>query len=111
MQAGDVLRVDFGLPVGSEPGLIHPAVVVTADVALAGGHWRTVHVVSVTSNTERAYVTDVPVAAPGLDRPSVAEGHLLATIDRAQILEDDLGNIGPVALRQIRSVLADLFDI
>ena len=111
MRAGDVVRVDFGMPVGSEPGLIQPAVVVTADVVLAGGRWRTLHVVSVTSNTERAFVTDVLISAPGLDRPSVAEGHLLATIDRAQILEEDLGNIGPVALRQIRSVLADLLDI
>jgi mRNA-degrading endonuclease toxin of MazEF toxin-antitoxin module len=90
---------------------MHPAIVVTADAVLAGDRWRTVQVVSVTSNTERTYATDVAVSAPGLDRPSMAECHLPTTIAREQILEHDLGNVGPVALAQIRAVLADLLDL
>ncbi|MFT3853803.1 MAG: type II toxin-antitoxin system PemK/MazF family toxin [Ilumatobacteraceae bacterium] len=109
MRAGDVLSVDFGRPHGSEAGLVHPAVVVTADELLV--EVRTLQVVPVTSNVDRGYLTDVPVEADGLDVASVGQCHLVTTIDAVQILADDLGNVGTVTLRQLRSVLADLLDV
>jgi mRNA-degrading endonuclease toxin of MazEF toxin-antitoxin module len=66
MHAGDVVEVDFGVPEGSEPGFVRPAVVITADLILAAGP-RTLHVVPITSNTSRSLPTEVPVSASGLD--------------------------------------------
>ena len=47
----------------------------------------------------------------GLAADSVAQCHLCAVIDRLQIVNDTGMNVGPVLVTQIRSVLADLFDI
>lgn len=110
MRAGDVVDVDFGMPAGSEPGFVRPAVVVTADLILAASP-RTVHVVPVTSNTTRSLPTEVPVSAPGLDRPSMAQCHLCTVISTQRTEPGDRGSVGAVALAQIRSVLSDIFDI
>jgi mRNA interferase MazF len=110
MRAGEVIRVDFGAPAGSEPGFVRPAVLVSADVVLAHGP-RTVHVVPITSNTARRYPTDVIVEASGLTRGSVAQSHLCTVISTTRVVERELGDVGAVALAQIRSVLADLLDI
>ncbi len=110
MQAGDVIQVDFGLPIGSEPGFKRPAVVVSADVVLT--HLpRTLHVVPITSNVARRYPTDVRVDATGLIRESVAQSHLCTVISASRVVESELGHVGAVALAQIRSVIADLMDI
>jgi mRNA interferase MazF len=108
ISAGDVVRVDFGHPVGSEAGFVRPAIVVTATAAL-GDNPRTMQVVPTTTNIDRGYVTDV--AVDGLSRDSVAQCHLVTTIAAGAIVEGDLGNIGPAALAAIRSVLADLLDV
>ncbi|MFN0026786.1 MAG: type II toxin-antitoxin system PemK/MazF family toxin [Acidimicrobiales bacterium] len=110
MRAGDLVRVDFGVPVGSEPGFPRPAVVVTADAVLAHTP-RTFHVVPVTSNVRRSLPTEVVVTASGLDGPSVAQCHLCAVIGVERILDQEYGNIGPAELAQIRAVLGDLLDI
>lgn len=47
MQLGDVVHVDFGVPAGSEPGFVRPAIVVTADPILQARP-RTIQVVPVT---------------------------------------------------------------
>lgn len=69
MRAGDVLEVDFGVPMGSEAGGTRPAVVITGDAVLAQRP-RVVQVVPVTTNTNRDYLTDVLVsyAESGLRR-------------------------------------------
>ncbi len=110
MRAGDVVRIDFGVPAGSEPGFVRPAVVVTADLVLRARP-RTVHVVPITSNVGRGLPTEVPVLAGGLDLPSVAQCHLCTVVSTERIVEDELGAIGPSALAQVRSLLADLLDI
>jgi mRNA interferase MazF len=110
VRAGDLVRVDFGVPVGSEPGFARPAVVVTADLVLEARP-RTVHVVPVTSNVARGLPTEVPVAAPGLDRPSSAQCHLCTVVSVERIVGDLHGNVGTVSLAQVRSVLADLLDL
>jgi len=64
--------------------------------------------VPITTNVDREYTTDVPLT--GLDLSSIAQCHLATTISANQVLRDD-GNFGPLILPQIRSLLADLFDI
>ena len=110
MRSGDIVRVDFGLPVGSTPAFIRPAVVVTADQTLSL-YSRTVHVVPITSNVERSWATDVLLTGPGLSVDSAAQCHLCSVIDSSQVVEELGANVGPVLLSQIRSVLGDLLDI
>lgn len=110
MQAGDVVEVDFGLPVGSEPGFVRPAIVVTADLVLHGRP-RTIHVVPVTSNTSRSMPTEVVVSATGLRRSSAAQCHLCTAVSVHRVIDRDRGSIGPASLAAVRSVLADLLDV
>ncbi len=110
MRAGDVVSVDFGVPIGSEPGFVRPAVVVTADLILDAAP-RTIHVVPITGNVERSLPTEVPVDGSGLDRPSVAQCHLCSVVSADRLVDDQGGSIGPAALAEIRSLLADLLDI
>lgn len=109
MQGGDLVEVDFGLPVGSEPGFRRPAVVVTSDLVLAAGP-RTVHVVPVTSNVVRRLRSEVVLAENGLDRPSVAQCHLCTVVSTERI-GDQRGTVGAVALAEIRTVIGDLLDV
>jgi mRNA-degrading endonuclease toxin of MazEF toxin-antitoxin module len=95
MQAGDIVRVDFGVPLGSEPGFERPAVVVTTNVI-------------------RRLPSEVAITADGLVVDSSAQCHLSTTISIARVMDGSntaLGNIGPASLAQLRSVLADLLDI
>lgn len=110
MQAGDVVQVDFGLPAGSEPGFVRPAIVVTADLILQARP-RTIHVVPVTGNISRALPTEVVVSATGLDQRSAAQCHLCTVVSTERIAADESGSIGAISLAQVRSVLGDLLDI
>ena len=111
MRAGDIRRVDFGEPIGSEPGLVRPALLVTSDTVLERNP-RTVHVVPITSNVLRALPTDVLLDQTGLPNQSAAQVHLCTVISTTRIITNNTeGNVGPTALAQIRSVLADLLDI
>jgi len=110
MQAGDVVRVDFGVPAGSEPGFVRPAIVVTANLIL-DARPRTIHVVPITSHTKRSLPTEIVVSAAGLDQPSVAQCHLCTVVSTERLTADDQGNIGAAALAEVRSILGDLLDI
>ncbi len=110
MRAGDVVRVDFGVPAGSEPGFVRPAVVVTADLILEARP-RTIHVVPITSDTKRSMPTEIVVSAAGLDRLSVAQCHLCTVVSTERLTADDQGNVGAAALANVRSILGDLLDI
>ncbi len=110
MRAGDVVGVDFGVPAGSDPGFVRPAIVVTADLVLQGRP-RTIHVVPVTSNTRRALPTEVVVSAPGLDHPSAAQCHLCTVVSTERLIEGERGNVGAASLAAVRAVLGDLLDI
>ena len=110
MRAGDILTVDFGVPAGSGPGFERPAIVVTAEL-IAGQMPRTFHVVPVTSTVQRAMATDVPVDGDGLDKNSFGQCHLLTVVEIERVKDDGgRGNVGPVALARLRSVIADLLD-
>ncbi len=111
MQAGDIITIDFGMPARSGPGFERPAVVVTADLVVAQMP-RTFHVVPVTSNVRRAMATDVPVDGDGLDKNSVGQCHLLTVAEIERVKDDGgRGNVGPVTLERMRSVIADLLDL
>ncbi len=109
MQAGDLVEVDFGIPAGSEPGFRRPAVVITSDAVLEARP-RTVHVVPVTTNVQRAYLSDVRLDDSELQRDSVAQCHL-CTVVSVERVGPPSGAIGAVALAQIRSIVGDLLDI
>lgn len=112
MRAGDVVRVDFGVPQGSEPGFVRPAIVITADNVLRYGP-RTVHVIPITSNTTRDLPTELPLSDPTPDRASVAQVHLCTVISTARIVEPsaDAENVGVVQLAALRALLGDLLDL
>ncbi len=110
VRSGDILVVDFGVPIGSTPALVRPAVVVTADLTLSLFS-TTFHVVPITRNVERSWASDVPLVDVSLPDDSVAQCHLCGVVDRLQIVNETGTNVGPVLLAQIRSVLGDLLDI
>jgi len=112
MRAGDVVVVDFGLPQGSEPGFRRPSIVVTADL-VAAANPTTLHVVPITSTTTRRLPTEVDIEPSSSGVSGMAQVHLCSVISRTRIVDDDgeLGNVGPAALAQIRTVLSDLLDL
>ena len=104
MRAGDVLRIDFGTPARGEAGFIRPAIVMTSDDVLEFRQHALVVVPCTT--TRRGWLTEVEVAGFG-----VARAHLPTTISVDRIVDTTGTNVGPVALRQIRELIADLLDL
>lgn len=104
MRAGDILRCDLGTPTRGEAGFLRPVVVVTADEVLEFGQ----HAVAVVPCTtaRRGWLSEVAVAEFG-----VAQCHLVTTISVDRIVGVTGSNVGPVALQQIRELLADLLGI
>ncbi len=106
MNFGDVVRVDFGTPVGSEPGFVRPAILVTADAFL---RYRptTVFAVPVTT-TPRTFPSHVeiePDARNGLRAPSWALVEQLRAVAIERCSETE-GNVGPATSHQILDILA-----
>ncbi len=110
MLAGDLIRVDFGIPAGSEAGFVRPAIVVTADAVLEFVP-RTFHVVPLTSNVGRGLPAEVVITGPDLSADSAAQCHLCSVVSMEQVLDSAYGNVGAVTLAQIRAVVADLLDL
>lgn len=104
MRAGEILRCDFGTPACGEPGFMRPAVVVTADEVLQFDQ----HAIAVVpcTTTRRNWLSEVEVADVG-----VAQTHLVTTISTDRVVEATGSNVGPVVLKQIRELLADLLGI
>ena len=104
MQAGDVVRFDFGTPARGEPGFVRPAIVITSDDVL---EFRQ-HAVTVVpcTTTRRGWLSEVDVAGFG-----VAQAHLPTTIGVDRVIETTGTNIGSVALQQIRELIADLLGL
>lgn len=112
VRSGDVVGVDFGIPQGSEPGFVRPAVIVTAERILEHRP-RTVHVVPITSNTSRRMPTEVEIDMPDETVSGLAQVHLCSVISTTRIETDRFPhqNTGPITLAQIRSIIADLLDL
>ena len=101
MRAGDVVRCDFGTPARGEPGLVRPAIVVTCDDVLEFRQHAIVVVPCTT--TRRGWLSEVDIGGFG-----VAQAHLPTTVSVDRSVETTGTNIGPVALQQIRELIADL---
>ena len=104
MQAGDVVRCDFGTPARGEPGFIRPAIVITSEDVL---EFRQ-HAITVVpcTTTRRGWLSEVDVAGFG-----VAQAHLPTTFSVDRVVDTTDTNIGSVALQQIRELIADLLGL
>ena len=104
MRAGDIVSCDFGTPQRGEPGFVRPAVVVTCNDVL---EFRQHAILVVPCTTKRRrWLSEVEIAGFG-----VAQAHLPTTINVDRVVETTGTNIGPVALRQIRELIADLLGL
>jgi mRNA interferase MazF len=108
---GDVVELDLGTPLGSEAGMRRPAVVVTAARILRGGP-NVVQVVPLTRTLRdsSAEVEIEPDGHNGLGGRSSAQCQHVRSVAVRRI-GSRIGNIGPVALQQIRGTLAIIFDL
>jgi len=109
--SGDIVNLDLGRPEGREAGYLHPAVVVTAQRILDAAP-TVIHLVPLTS-TLRGFHTEViiePDAANGLEQASAAQCQHVRAVSPARVV-DTLGNVGPLALSQIRETIAVIIDL
>lgn len=108
--SGDVVLVDLGVPLGSEAGFPRPVVVVTAQRVLDRDP-TVLQVVPLTS-TIRGYESEVTIepADGGVTQRSAAQCQHIRAVARGR-LGESVGRVGPVALAQIRDVLAALLDL
>ncbi len=111
LTSGDVVTVELGTPAGREAGFQHPAVVVTAQRILDAGA-AVVQVVPLTSRV-RGFASEVGIEADpanGLECLSTAQCQHVRAVSTRRI-ESRLGNVGVVALAQVREVLGLILDI
>lgn len=111
LSSGDVVALDLGVPVGRGAGFAHPAVVVTAQRVL-DGEPAVVQVVPL-SSTVRPFRSEVAIeadSANGLAVRSAAQCQHVRAVSTGRI-SSIRGNVGPLALRQVREALALIFDL
>ena len=63
----------------------------------------------VTSNVARRWLTDVPVLGPHVD--SAAQVHLLTVVAIEALTGVEYGNVGSLALAQIRELVVEMLDL
>ncbi len=111
LSSGDVVDLDLGLPEGHEAGFRHPAIVVTAQRIL-DAEPSVIQAVPTTSQV-RAFDSEVviaPDATNGLDEPSAAQCQHIRAVSTTRVLRVR-GNVGSVALTQIRETFAVIIDL
>jgi mRNA interferase MazF len=101
--------VDFGTPQGSEPGYVHPAVVVQSDIFNAG-RIGTIVVCATTTNLKRA--TDpgnvlLDLGEGGLPEQSVVNVSQIIAVDRSRFLE----RIGVLSQDRVRQILGGIHQL
>ena len=111
VRRGAIWWVDFGDPLGAEPGYRRPAIVVSADY-LNLTAIKTVLVLPLSTTLRLANLPGnvlLPAGSGGLAKDSVAVAPQLVVIDRSR-LEDRIGAVPPALMRRIdqglRTVLA-----
>lgn len=111
LTSGDVVDLDLGSPRGREAGLRRPVVVVTAQEILDESA-NAVQVVPLTS-TIRPFGSEVEIQADetnGLEADSAAQCQHIRSVSVDRV-ESVRGNIGAVALSEVREVLGLILDI
>lgn len=109
--SGDVVDLDLGLPEGREAGYLHPAVIVTAQRILDAAP-TVIQVVPLTT-TLRRYHSEIliePDSDNGLAMRSAAQCQHLRAVSPQRVVRTR-GNIGALALSQIRETIAVLVDL
>ena len=109
--SGDIVNLDLGQPEGREAGYLHPAVIVTAQRILDAAP-SVIQVVPLTSSL-RGFHTEIviePDPTNGLERSSAAQCQHLRAVSPTRVV-DTLGNVGPLALSQIRETIAVIIDL
>ncbi len=111
LMPGDVIDFDLGVPAGSEAGLRRPAIVVTAARVLRGEP-SVVQVVPLTRaiRASGAEVVIEPDGRSGLRAASAPQCQHIRSVSVGRMTAP-LGNIGPVALSQVRDTVALLLDL
>jgi mRNA interferase MazF len=109
--SGDIVSLDLGRPEDREAGYLHPAIVVTAQRILDAGP-NVIHVVPLTSTirTFHAEIVVEPDSVNGLEQTSAAQCQHLRAVSPARVVRT-LGNVGPLALAQIRETIAVIIDL
>jgi mRNA interferase MazF len=107
---GEVYDVNLGQPVGHEPGLVRPAVVVSVDI-LNNGPGGLVIVVPVTSTAYglRSHIELEP-GTSGLDHTSYARCDQLRVLSTTRLMSRR-GVIGPDQLQSIDQALRFVLDL
>jgi len=111
LNSGDIVELDLGLPEGREAGLRRPAVVATAQRILEASP-SVVQVVPLTT-TLRGFSSEIlvePDESNGLGRPTAAQCQHVRAVSVGRI-DRVVGNVGAVALAQIREALGLILDI
>lgn len=106
MNAGDIVTVDFGKPIGSEAGFRRPGIVVTADAFLRLRP-TTVFVVPLTS-TRRTFPSHVEIEADATNQLRVTS---YAPVEQLRAIavercSSPTGNVGQTVIHQILDILA-----
>lgn len=105
IEHGDVVWADFGVPRGSAPAKIRPAVVLQENWLLAT-NIATVLLVPLTSNVDQEAFPGnvlVPAEAAGLDRDSVALVTQLGPVSREYVEPHPIGHVPAYLLGKIRA--------
>lgn len=107
---GDVVELDLGIPAGSEAGMLRPAVVLTAGRILRGKP-NVIHVVPLTRTIRDSgsEVVITPDEHNGLRSDSAAQCQHIRSVATARV-SATIGNVGDVALQQLRSTVALVID-
>ena len=103
---GDIFWIDLGEPGGSEPGYMHPSVVIENNM-FNHSSINTVLVCSLTSNFKRANVPGNILLEPGeanLPKQSVVVASQVFTVDKTQLRE----YIGTLSKKRVRQILDGL---
>ncbi|WP_176233619.1 type II toxin-antitoxin system PemK/MazF family toxin [Candidatus Hakubella thermalkaliphila] len=100
---GDIFWIELGEPSGSEPGYMHPHVVVQNNL-FNQSRINTLVVCALTSNLKRAEAPGNVLLAPGeanLPKQSVVNVSQIYTVDKRDLVE----KIGTLSSKRVREIL------